>query len=299
MENLSLNFKEYFISHKLNDQYKQLVQQMCNDTEVQKFLKENKITPESASFKNGINKIYEFYQSSQNNNQAYLPKLNFYQGQIELNYYPSDITLKKQRDQKSAKLFHLLYLPKRLKMARLDDFDQLGRENAYLSALKFRNWLIANPHKFIQGPYFFGKFGVGKTYLLAAIAHDLTIHNIETLFVHIPTLVIELKNSIGDNSLASLINEIRISPVLMLDDLGAENLTAWVRDDIFNTILQYRMDARLPTLFSSNYSFDELEKHLSEVRDDYDRVKARRIMERIRFLSNETEISGKNYRENF
>lgn len=297
MDNLSLNFKQYFASHQLKPRYEKLIAQMCHDPQVKHFLQQNQITTDSAAFKQGINKIYEFYLANQEANAAYLPELSYRSGQIELDYYPSKLTLKNQEDQKAEKLFHLLYLPPQLKAARFDDFNQLGRENAYLSSLKFSNELIAKPQIFQPGPYLYGKFGVGKTYLLAAIAHDLTTHQIETLFVHVPTLVVELKNSIGNNSLASLLNQIRQTPVLVLDDLGAENLSAWVRDDIFNPILQYRMDAKLPTLFSSNYNFTELETHFAEVRDDYDRVKARRIMERIRFLSFETEISGKNYRK--
>ena len=36
-------------------------------------------------------------------------------------------------------------------------------------------------------------------------------------------------------------------PLLLIDDIGAEKLTDWARDEILGSILQYRMDFKLPT----------------------------------------------------
>ncbi len=47
----------------------------------------------------------------------------------------------------------------------------------------------------------------------------------------------------------------------MLDDIGAESMTSWVRDEVIGTVLQHRM-SQLPTFFSSNFSPDELKHHL-------------------------------------
>ena len=70
-------------------------------------------------------------------------------------------------------------------------------------------------------------------------------------------------------------------PLLLIDDIGAENVTNWSRDEVLGTILQYRMEENLPTLFTSNLTIEELETHLSTTNKDIDKVKARRIMERI------------------
>ena len=56
------------------------------------------------------------------------------------------------------------------------------------------------------------------------------------------------------------------------------------------------MDNELPTFFTSNLSLEELETHLSNTNDKIDKVKARRIIERIKFLTNEIELVGKNRR---
>ena len=84
------------------------------------------------------------------------------------------------------------------------------------------------------------------------------------------------------------------APLLLLDDIGAEYLTAWSRDEVMEPILQYRMDQNLPTFFTSNYSIDEIEKHFII---NGDKMKAKRIIERIKQVSDEVELVGKNRRE--
>ena len=58
------------------------------------------------------------------------------------------------------------------------------------------------------------------------------------------------------------------------------------------------MQMELPTFFSSNFTMDELEKHLAvDVKGDQEPLKAKRIMERIRFLSREVTVVGDNLRQ--
>ncbi len=40
--------------------------------------------------------------------------------------------------------------------------------------------------------------------------------------------------------------------ILMLDDIGAEEITPWARDEVIGPLLHYRMVQELPTFFSSN-----------------------------------------------
>lgn len=46
----------------------------------------------------------------------------------------------------------------------------------------------------------------------------------------------------------------------MIDDIGADSLSSWLRDDVLGVILQYRMQEELPTFFSSNLSLTQLEQ---------------------------------------
>ena len=53
----------------------------------------------------------------------------------------------------------------------------------------------------------------------------------------------------------------------------------------------------MPTFFTSNLNITELEKNFSLTKDKEDQVKAKRIIERIKYLTDDIELLGNNYRE--
>ena len=57
------------------------------------------------------------------------------------------------------------------------------------------------------------------------------------------------------------------------------------------------MDNKLPTFFTSNLSIEELEIHLSEGKDSIDKLKAKRIIERINYLTDDLKLISKNQRK--
>ena len=56
------------------------------------------------------------------------------------------------------------------------------------------------------------------------------------------------------------------------------------------------MDEKLPTFFTSNLNIEELEDHLAETKNKVDILKAQRIIERVKFLSDDIELISKNRR---
>ena len=56
------------------------------------------------------------------------------------------------------------------------------------------------------------------------------------------------------------------------------------------------MEASLPTFFTSNLNIKMLEEHLSTSKSGVDKLKAKRIIERINQLSENMEMIGENYR---
>ena len=84
---------------------------------------------------------------------------------------------------------------------------------------------------------------------------------------------------------------------MLLDDIGAEYLTTWSRDEVLGTILQYRMDNNLTTFFTSNLNMKELESHLASSKNGVDEVKAKRIISRIEQLTEDLEMISKNLRK--
>ena len=56
------------------------------------------------------------------------------------------------------------------------------------------------------------------------------------------------------------------------------------------------MENNIPTFFTSNLTIDELEKSLSTTSSGVDKLKARRIIERIKQLTVQEELISKNRR---
>ncbi len=147
-----------------------------------------------------------------------------------------------------------------------------------------------------KGLYLTGSFGSGKTYLIAALFNELAKQNIKSAFVYYPEFLRELKASFKTDY-EEKFNYIKKVPLLLLDDIGAENSTSWARDEVLGPILQYRMENHLPTFFTSNLTLEELESNLSNTPAGVSKVKARRIIERIKQLTETKELISKNRRE--
>lgn len=188
--------------------------------------------------------------------------------------------------------------PSELKNARIKDIyvDDKSR----VEVIKYINDYIKNYNKDrLKALYLTGSFGSGKTYLISALFNELAKQNVTSVIVYFPEFLRTLKSSFNDieNSYNERFNHVKNAKLLLIDDIGAENLTTWGRDEILGTILQYRMQENLPTFFTSNLNMKELEEHLSITTSSSDKVKARRIIERIKYLTDEMTLIGINRRK--
>ena len=149
-----------------------------------------------------------------------------------------------------------------------------------------------------KGIYLYGSFGSGKTFILLNLANYLaTKKNKKVIFAYYPELVREVKSSIANNTLESLIVKLKNIDVLMLDDFGAELNSSFIRDEFLGPILQYRMMAGLPVFMTSNYDIKSLTTHLSETKDESNILKAHRIIERISYMMKVVKLEDINYRK--
>lgn len=152
-----------------------------------------------------------------------------------------------------------------------------------------------NQHK---GLYLTGNFGCGKTYLLSAMLNELAKENHKVAIIYYPDFLRKIKESFNSNDdYSGIINRVENTELLLIDDIGAETTTPWARDEILGTILQYRMQENLVTFFTSNLSIKELEEHLSISSKGAEKVKARRIIERIKQLTEEITMISTNKRK--
>lgn len=147
--------------------------------------------------------------------------------------------------------------------------------------------------KNIKGLYLHGNFGCGKTYILSACFNEMKKRGFRTKIVYLPDLLRIIK---GDfEAMNDIMDELCNIDILLIDDIGAEKVTDWGRDEILGTILQSRMNEHKTTFFTSNFTIKELEEHLSN--KGVDKVKANRIIERIKQLTIDMEMLGANMRK--
>lgn len=187
-------------------------------------------------------------------------------------------------------------IPDAIKNAKMKDIyaDDKNRFSTIKWLDKFIKDYEKNPH--LKGLYLSGSFGSGKTYLVSAMFNELAKNGVKSAIIFWPEYLVHLKSLFGKDDYQESIDKIKIIPLLLIDDIGAEPVTSWTRDEVLGPILQYRMQANLPTFFTSNLSIDLLEKHLAVYKDGIEEVKARRIIERINQLTEKQDLISKNYR---
>lgn len=258
MESVSESIKKLMKNRNVDPEYQKLIQRVYADSDVQSFLQENKGKLTENSIQRGEAKLYEFVneKSKLARNEeifapGYQPTLVLSGNLIDISYLPTKELLAKQAQTALKHRVRSISMPKLINSASFDQFDMdnASRNEALMLANEFVADYRNKPDQFHPGLYLYGSFGVGKSYLLGAIANELAKYNVATTLIHFPSFAVEMKNAIGDNNTGDKIESIKKAPILMLDDIGADAMSAWIRDDVLGVILEYRMQAELPTFF--------------------------------------------------
>ena len=123
-----------------------------------------------------------------------------------------------------------------------------------------------------------GAYGCGKTHLAAAIANDAVHRGVPTLFITVPDLLDSLRFAYGnpETTFEARFDEIRNADLLVMDDFGTQNATAWAQEKLFQ-IINYRYINNLPTVITTNLILDEIESRIRSRLQDSDFVKHLRI----------------------
>ncbi len=108
-----------------------------------------------------------------------------------------------------------------------------------------------------------GGYGVGKTHLAAAIANYQLSRGAHVFFSIVPDLLDHLRAAFAPSSESpfdEMFDRVREAGLLVLDDLGAENSTAWATEKLFQ-LINYRYNYRMPTVITTNH---RLLSHIDE-----------------------------------
>ncbi len=135
--------------------------------------------------------------------------------------------------------------------------DNLRRalETAVTFADEPKDWLVFNSVG----------YGNGKTHLAAAIANYVADTGEPVLFVVVPDFLDYLRASFGPKSNVRLdkrFDEVKLAPLLVLDDLGTESATAWAQEKLYQ-LFNYRYNARLATVITTATAVEDIDPRLA------------------------------------
>jgi DNA replication protein DnaC len=119
------------------------------------------------------------------------------------------------------------------------------------------------PLNALRNLLFVGQSGLGKTFLMQAIAHRVTERGYAVMYVSAYKLLLAMRKAYFDNSNEGLDTYLD-APLLMIDDLGTEPLMENITVTQFFNLLNERQNAGAFTVVSSNLTMTELKKRYTE-----------------------------------
>lgn len=195
-----------------------------------------------------------------------------------------------RREARVASLREKSGLSKRLRGYTLDSFRPMVSNATGRARMKVEEYLEnwKENAEAGNGLYFCGDVGTGKTHLAVAVMIELIKkRRVPGLFVTVPELLDNLRGAYNDpgRDIDEWMDAVKNADFLVLDDLGAEKPTEWVRERIF-VLVNHRYREQLPTVFTSNIGPKDLAEQLGE-------RTASRIIEMCDWIA----LEGEDYRE--
>lgn len=270
-------------------------EKVLNDTEIIKFIRDNNFSKND--IENNLEKFYQFYISKDKLlNIEHKPKLVYMNEEVNILYEETDEYKQKVANSKTSNKVKTEFIPKRVLTYTFENLSR-NREKGILAIEIIKICKNIINKQSTRGVYVYGPTGTGKTYLMGSIYNYFKQNGKEPAILYYPEFIRKIKSKISNNSYDLYIDLIRDEEILIIDDIGAENITEFIRDEILGPIINHREAEKLPTFFSSNLSIDDLSELLSNGKTTIDRTKALRIVERIHSLCSSHFLDGENERE--
>lgn len=224
---------------KYMQQAKEYYDQVLNDPYIRIFIKEHGLTQKQIHQSRSI--FAQWYSSKHMINgifKGYIPILTYESHRVILSYKASKELQKQRKDKMRRDNVVLFNESITLKDASNKD---LYKDDARDEIIKYIHDVYkrykADPHCLwggnhgMKGCYLHGDFGVGKTYIMAVLANNLASLGAKVVFLHMPTFITTLSDYINSKhkNVNDLVRKASNADVLIVDDIGAENISEWAR----------------------------------------------------------------------
>lgn len=167
-------------------------------------------------------------------------------------------------------------IPVNLQDATLDSYRTKPWSDELVSTARFYIDIWPKQTQNAAGLLITGSPGIGKSHIAAAIAREIILKGYEDVaFISVERFLDDIKDTFDDQptynyvrkTKASIMERVCSSALLVFDDLMANSTTEWALNMI-EQVYDRRMAAKRPTITTSNYSSAELQRTLSEARQD-------------------------------
>lgn len=165
--------------------------------------------------------------------------------------------------------------------------------NAQTTIPAATSYLVAFGENRGRGLYIRGGTGAGKTTAACAIARALVCSGYSVLVTTTLSMLDTIRDGYDSGVRgADAIARWSTCDLLVLDDLGKENANSWAMTTLFQ-VVNDRYEAMLPTIFTSQYRIDEIEKMMSR---SGERETAAAIASRIREICEVVDLGNRDRR---
>lgn len=150
----------------------------------------------------------------------------------------------------ARRLIKLANVPAKFAKCRFEDFK--------VRALTEEDLLFINDAvRGKRGLYIYGAVGTGKSMLSSIIINERAFDNRRSHFYTVTDMLADLGDYDNPERRNEKLLRVKHTPCLVIDDIGAEYVTKWVSNTLFN-ILDFRYREGLQTIYNSNFPLDKL-----------------------------------------
>ena len=156
-------------------------------------------------------------------------------------------------------------IPRKFLNKTLDSFRGRGKASrvrkaadAYVEGFHLREEM--------KGLRIFGVVGSGKSHIAIAILKEIIKKGYTGLYFSVPELLQKIRetySSESDEGEAGILDMVSETDLLVLDDLGADAASGWVRDRLY-LLINRRYETNKPTIVTTSFDLEELRTQLGK-----------------------------------